>query len=70
MPDIVDENRGTTLNKRQLFLEGTHRPQRDSDGKMMMALQGGLRTLRMGLQPIKSSFIAPATLIFMSFHWV
>lgn len=29
MPDIVDENRGTILNKCQLFLEGTHRPQRE-----------------------------------------
>lgn len=64
MPDIVQDSRGTILNQHHLFPEGTQSLQRDADRKVqymvMMALQGGRRTLRVGLQPIKSSPIAPA----------
>ena len=76
MSGIVQDSRGTILNQRHLFPEGTQSLQRGADRKVqymvMMALQGGMRTLRVGLQPIKSSLIAPALpdLQFISFNGV
>lgn len=72
MPHIVQDSRDTILNKQLLFPSGAHSLQRDTDRKlqyrMVMALQDGMRTLKMGFQLIKSSLIAPATLIFISFN--